>query len=60
MTATEVYSKLKNDKYQYAVIDGQAAKKFGQNKTNNLISPLVTQFNLQPVFQNNGIIILKI
>ena len=57
--ADEIYSKLKNDDYQYLVIDGQAEKKFGQNKTNNLLQGLGS-LGLQPIAKNNGFIIFRI
>jgi len=59
LSATEVYAKLKNDKYQYIVVDGQAAKKFGQNETIKMLQGLVSLV-LQPVAQNNGFIIFKV
>ena len=59
-TSEEIYSWLKQNKYEYLVVDGQTARKFGQNQTNSMITSLGTQFNLQPAFQNNGMIILRI
>ena len=59
-TPDEIYSWLKKNKYEYLIVDGQTARKFGQNQTNSMITSLGTQFNLQPAFQNNGMIILRI
>ena len=59
-TSDEIYSWLKQNKYEYLIVDGQTAKKFGSNQTNTMLVSLGTKFNLQPVFQNNGILILRI
>ena len=59
-TSEEIYSWLKQNKYEYLVVDGQTSRKFGQNQTNSMMTSLGTQFNLQTVFQNNGMIILRI
>ena len=58
-TAQETVSRLRNDRYQYIVVDGQAAKKFGQNETNTMIQGLAN-LGLQPLAQNNGFIIFRI
>ncbi len=56
----EIYSWLKKNDYKYLIVDGQTVKKFGINETNRMIVNLGSGYNLQPVFRNNGIIILKI
>ena len=58
-TAQKTVSRLRNDRYQYIVVDGQAAKKFGQNETNTMIQGLAN-LGLQPLAQNNGFIIFRI
>ena len=59
-TSEDLYSWLKQNKYEYLIVDGQTVKKFGANQTNTMLVSLGTKFNLQPVFQNNGILILRI
>jgi len=59
-TSDEIYSFLKQNKYQYLSVDVQTAKKFGQNVTNTMLTSLAAKYNLQPVYQNSDIIILKI
>ena len=56
----EIYSWLKENQYEYFIVDGQTVQKFGANETNTMLSGLTSNFNLQPVFQNNGIIIFRI
>ncbi len=59
-TAQENYDWLKKEKYEYIIIDGQTAKWFGANLTNNKVKELGSLGTLNPVFQNQGAIIFKV
>lgn len=59
-TAQENYDWLKKEKYEYLIIDGQTAKWFGDNETNNKIRELGSLGTLKPVFQNQGAVIFSI
>jgi len=59
-TATDTHNWLKSKEYEYLIIDGQTAKFLGQEETNNKIKSLGESGLFNPVFQNQGAIILKI
>ncbi|MBI2653357.1 hypothetical protein HYX02_00960 [Candidatus Woesearchaeota archaeon] len=59
-TAQDINSFLKSKGYQYMIIDGQFARKYGANETNNKLNE-ISQSNLfKPVFGNNAFILLQI
>jgi len=59
-TAQETYDWLKNSNYEYLIIDGQTARKFGGGETNGKKQGLTESGLFQPVFQNQGAVIFKI
>jgi hypothetical protein len=56
----EVYKWLKEHNYEYLIIDGQTAQKFGSNSTSVLLEGLGENQPVQIAFQNSGFILLKI
>jgi hypothetical protein len=59
-TAQETYNWLKNNNYEYLIIDGQTARKFGGEETNRKMQGLTESGLFQPVLQNQGAVIFKI
>ena len=59
-TAQDTHSWLKNNEYEYIILDGQTAKWLGQEATNNKIKSLGESGLFKPVFQNQGAIILQV
>ncbi len=59
-TSEENYNWLKRGQYNYVVIDGQAARRFGFNETNHKVQSLIGSSRFKPVFNNNGIIIFGV
>lgn len=51
---------LKEGKYNYVIIDGQATRKFGFNETNSKVQSLIGSGRFKPVFSNNGMIIFGV
>jgi len=60
LTAEQNYEWLKKGQYEYIVIDGQTARKFGANETNNKIQGLIKSSKFRSVFSNNGMIIFEV
>lgn len=54
------YDWLKRQGYQYIVIDGQTARRFGQNETNTKLQELQTSNKFEPLHGNRGMMVLKI
>ncbi len=59
-TAEENYNWLKRTGYSFVIIDGQTVRKFGANASNEKLKDYSSSGLFQPVFQNQGAIILKI
>ena len=59
-TPKENYDWLKSKGYEYLIIDGQTIRKFGVNESNAKIKDLVELGLFNPIFQNQGAVILKI
>ncbi len=55
-----IHSFLKARDYEYLVIEGQFAKKYGMNGTNEKLNELANSGLFQPEFQNNGLILFKL
>lgn len=58
-SADEIYSWLKQNNYQYFVVDGQTVRKFGENATTQMLRDITSKYSLQPVF-NNGIVVFRV
>ena len=58
-TASEISSFLKENSYEYLIIDGQYAQKYGSNETNTKLQELAESGLFRPVFQNQGAVIFK-
>jgi len=56
----ENYNWLKNNNYEYLIIDGQTVRRFGSNESNIKLQELVQSGLFQPVFQNQGAVIFRI
>lgn len=56
----ENYEWLKKGKYEYIIIDGQTAKKFGANETSAKIQELANSGKFKPIFSNNGMIVFEV
>ena len=59
-TVEENYNWLKNRNYQYFIIDGQTAQRFGPDNVNKKIAEISSFGKFQQVFRNNGAVIFKI
>ncbi|MBS3132170.1 hypothetical protein J4212_07065 [Candidatus Woesearchaeota archaeon] len=59
-SAEENHAWLKENGFQYLIIDGQTAKKFGTENTNNKLNDIAESGLFSPVTQNNGAVILKV
>jgi len=59
-TASEINSFLRENGYEYLIIDGQYAQKYGSNETNAKLQELAQSGLFRPVFQNQGAVIFKI
>jgi hypothetical protein len=59
-TAQEISSFLKSKGYEYLIIDGQYAQKYGPNETNSKLQELAESGLFRPVFQNQGAVIFGI
>ena len=59
-TADENYNWLKKEQYEYIIIDGQAARIFGPNETNNKIQGFISSNKFKPVFNNNGMLMFEV
>jgi len=59
-TVEDTYDFLKARNYDYIVIDGQTARKFGANQTNNIVQGFINSSKFNPTFNNNGLIIFEI
>jgi len=51
---------LETNGYEYLIIDGQFARKFGAEHTNTKVQEIAQSGLFTPVLQNQGIIIFKI
>lgn len=60
LTAEQNYEWLKKGQYEYIVIDGQTARKFGANETNNKVQGLIKSNKFRSVFSNNGMLVFEI
>lgn len=58
-TAAEISSFLRTRGYEYLIIDGQYAQKYGAEQTNSKLQELVESGLFRPVFQNQGAVIFK-
>ena len=56
----ETYNWLKTKDYNFIVIDGQTAKKFGINETNKKLQDIISFGKFKPVFQNNGVLLFEV
>ena len=56
----ENYQWLKKGKYEYLIIDGQTARKFGASETSSKIQELANSGKFKPIFSNNGMIVFKV
>ena len=56
----DTYNWLKNNNYEYLIIDGQTVRKFGADESNIKVQGLVQSGLFQPVFQNQGAVVFKI
>ena len=59
-SAKQTHDWLSSRSYQYIIIDGQTAREFGSDSVNNKVKGFVDSGLFEPVFQNNGAIILRI
>ncbi len=59
-TSDETYNFLKSRNYEYFLVDGQTARKFGANETNVKLHDIISTGRFSPIFQNAGFIILKV
>ena len=59
-TSQKTYDWLKIRNYEYIVIDGQTAKKFGVNETNNKLQSLLLSEKFLPVQQTQGFLMLRV
>ncbi len=59
-TASEISSFLRSQGYEYLIIDGRYAQKYGSNETNAKLQELAQSGLFQPVFQNQGAVVFKI
>lgn len=58
-TAQELHKWLKSRNYQYFVLDGQTARKYGINETNQKLQSTLSSGLFKPVYQTNGFILLN-
>ncbi len=59
-TIEQNYNWLKKEEYKFIIIDGQTARKFGTNETNNKIRGFIESNNFKPTFSNNGMLIFGV
>lgn len=59
-TSDETYNFLKSRRYQYLIIDGQTAKKFGLNESMSKTNEFVSSGKFKLAVQNQGFILLKV
>lgn len=59
-TAEENYNFLKENSYEYLLIDGQTVRKFGLNETNDKINEFVNLGKLRPEFSQPGFLFFKV
>jgi len=59
-TSQEIYGWLKARNYNYVVLDGQTAKNFGAEQTNNKLQNLISSGKFLPLHQTSGFILLKV
>jgi hypothetical protein len=60
LSAEETHAWLKQRNYEFIIIDGQTARKFGANETNAKIQALLASGQFNGVFSNNALIIAKV
>lgn len=58
--ANSIHSWLKNNAYNYLIIDGQTTRKYGVNETNNKLNDLLNSNLFQPVYGTNAFILLQV
>tara|TARA_B100000315_G_C14562825_1_gene581382 strand:- start:1418 stop:1954 length:537 start_codon:yes stop_codon:yes gene_type:complete len=58
-TAEEIHSFLKSRDYEYLVIDGRYAQKYGADETNTKLQELAESGLFRPIFQSQGAVIFK-
>ena len=59
-TPQVIHDFVKSKNYQYLIIDGVTAKKYGINETNVLVQNLAASGLFGGVYQNNGMILLRV
>ncbi|MBI2651189.1 hypothetical protein HYX01_01855 [Candidatus Woesearchaeota archaeon] len=59
-SSKEMSQWLKKKNYQYLIIDGQTAKKFGINESNEKLQDIVSSGLFELKFKNNGAFIFKV
>ncbi len=60
LSAQEIHDWAAQHNYEYVVIDGQAARKFGMNATNMKVQELISSQKFTPAFQNQGMVVLAV
>jgi len=58
-TSEQNYNWLKKEQYNYLIIDGQTARKFGDNETNDKLNDLLNSGLFRPVHNTGGFILLQ-
>tara|TARA_Y100000310_G_scaffold311245_1_gene357356 strand:- start:26 stop:766 length:741 start_codon:yes stop_codon:yes gene_type:complete len=59
-SAQDTYNWLKNNNYEYIIIDGQTAREFGPEQVNQKVNGFAGSGLFQAVFQNQGGVIFRI
>jgi|TARA_Y100000031_G_C8164759_1_gene358749 hypothetical protein len=59
-SAQDNHNWLKSKSYEYIIIDGQTAQKFGPEEVNNKVQDMIQSGRFQVVFQNQGAVIFKV
>lgn len=59
-TAQDTYNWLKSRNYEYVVIDGQSARKFGVEETNNKVQNMLSFGKFSLTYQTNGFLLLRV
>lgn len=58
-TSQQNYNWLKKERYNYMIIDGQAARIYGPNETNNKINELLNSGLFRQVYATGGFVLLQ-
>lgn len=59
-SAPEVYSWLKDNGYEYVVMDYYFAREYGANFTNKRMDEILSTGKFQPVYQTSSVVVLQI